>query len=97
MVSHYFRLKVLRQLQKTMAIDAIDVKTELLGEEEKKAELTVGKYISRDLYLSYTQDLFATSKNQFRAEYYLWRGGAIVAERDEEDKYNLGVQLKFRY
>lgn len=97
LVSHYFRLKVLRQLQKTMAIDAIDVKTELLGEEEKKAELTVGKYVSRDLFLSYTQDLFATSKNQFRAEYYLWRGGAIVAERDEEDKYNLGVQFKFRY
>lgn len=95
---YYFRMNVLRQLQEQMPIDAIDVKTKIIGEEEeRKAELTVGKYVSKDLYVSYTQDLFSRSKNQFKAEYYVWRGAAVVGERDEEDRYNLGLQFKFKY
>ena len=94
--SYWIRQTMLREFQSTLGVDAIDLETKLLG-PEKSAKLTVGKYISKDLYLGVTHDIFATSKDEFEIEYKVWKGSYIIGERNEEGRYNLGVKFKFKY
>lgn len=87
---------VIRELERTTGLDEIRVKTELFG-QERSARLTVGKYLRKGVYVSYSHDLFAGAKDEYKVEYYLWKGSSIVGSRDEEGRYNLGVGFKVRY
>jgi len=93
---YWIRQTLLREFQTTLGIDAIDLETKLFG-AQKTAKLTVGKYISKDLYLGVTHDIFATSKDEFEIEYRVWKGSYIIGERKEDGRYNLGVKFKFKY
>jgi hypothetical protein len=94
--SFWIRQMLLREFQTTLGVDAIDLETRLIG-SEKSAKLTVGKYVSKDLYLGATHDIFATSKDEFEIEYKVWKGSYLIGKRDEEGRYNLGVRFKFKY
>lgn len=95
-VGYWIRQTLLREFQKTFYVDAIDLETRLLG-SQKTAKLTVGKYISNNLYLGVTHDIFASSKDEFEIEYKVWKGSYIIGKRNEEGRYNLGVRFKFKY
>jgi len=88
--------RIISQLQKTTGLDELRVQTELFG-TEKTAQLKVGKYIRSDLYLSYSHDLFATVKDEYKAEYYLWRHSSIEGGRNNEGFYFLGMGFRIRY
>ena len=94
--SYWIRQTLLREFQSTLGIDAIDLETRFLG-TQKTAKLTVGKYISKDLYLGVTHDIFANSKDEFQIEYKLLRGSFITGERNDEGRYSLGIRFKFTY
>jgi|GEM_PF-3802843 len=94
--SYWIRQTLLHELQSSLGIDAIDLETKLLG-PQKTAKLTVGKYISKDLYLGVTHDIFATSKDEFEIEYKILKRSYIVGKRNEEGNYNLGIKFKFKY
>ncbi|TES92176.1 MAG: hypothetical protein E3J87_06050, partial [Candidatus Cloacimonadota bacterium] len=95
-IGYWIRQTLLREFQKTFYVDAIDLETKLLG-SQKTAKLTVGKYISNNLYLGVTHDIFASSKDEFEIEYKVWKGSYIIGKRNEEGRYNLGVRFKFKY
>ena len=94
--SFWIRQTLLREFQTSLGIDAIDLETKFIG-PEKTAKLTVGKYISKDLYLGVTHNVFASSKDEFEIEYKLFRRSYIIGGRDEEGRYNIGVKFKFKY
>ena len=84
------------EIRKAVGLDAFRIRVRPVG-EEAGAKLTVGKYISRDLYVSYTSELFATAKDQFRVEYFVGRRGSILTERNEEGRYFIGLNYKVRF
>ena len=88
--------RIVKQLEKSIGVDEITIRSELFG-SEKSAIVRVGKYVRPDLYLSYSHDLFATVKDEYRAEYHLWRHSSIVGSRDNEGRYNLGMGFRIRY
>ncbi len=94
--SFWIRQMLLREFQTTLGVDAMDLETRLIG-SEKSAKLTVGKYVSKDLYLGVTHDIFATSKDEFEIEYKVWKGSYLIGKRNEDGRYNLGVRFKFKY
>jgi len=94
--SYWIRQTLLREFQSSLGIDAIDLETKLIG-PQKTAKLTVGKYVSKDLYLGVTHDIFAASKDELEIEYKIWKGSYIVGQRNEDGNYNLGIKFKFRY
>lgn len=94
----YFTERVLSRELRKRGFDMARLETEIFGAaEERSARLTVGKYVSDDLFVSYTHDLFAASGDAFKVEYYLGGQSSLVGERDEEKRYGLGVEFKFRY
>ncbi len=88
--------RIARQLEKSIGVDEITVQTELFG-EERSAQLVVGKYVRPDVYVSYSHDLFSKVKDEYKVEYYVWKGSSIVGSRDNQGRYNLGVGFKVRY
>ncbi|MDD2889557.1 MAG: translocation/assembly module TamB domain-containing protein, partial [bacterium] len=85
---------ILNELRQQVGVDVLNLEPELFG--EKKARFNVGKYVLKDLYINYTNDLFAISKQEFKVEYTPWKYGAIVAER-KEDVNRVGMKLILRY
>ncbi|MDD5529067.1 MAG: translocation/assembly module TamB domain-containing protein [bacterium] len=88
------RTGILNELRQQVGVDVLNLEPELFG--EKKARFNVGKYVLKDLYINYTNDLFALSKQEFKVEYTPWKYGAIVAERKEEVN-RVGMKLILRY
>jgi autotransporter translocation and assembly factor TamB len=86
---------VMADVEKILGVDALWLETSLLG-EERKAKITAGKYISPDLYASYTKDIFSPSWS-FKTRYRILRRVSLMGERTEEDEYNVGMEIEIRY
>jgi autotransporter translocation and assembly factor TamB len=88
--------RIARQLEKSIGVDEITVQTALFG-DERSAQLVVGKYVRPDVYVSYSHDLFSKVKDEYKVEYYIWKGSSVVGSRDNQGNYNLGIGFKVRY
>lgn len=65
-------------------------------EPEEKTKLTVGKYISRDLFITYTYDI-TTFSNEFNVEYFIDDKNEILIRKDEQGEYSLEYQYRIRF
>jgi autotransporter translocation and assembly factor TamB len=59
--------------------------------------VTVGKYIGRNLYVSYTQSFTGDLQPVFRVEYFLNRKNELVGERTDDGRYALRYRFRLRY
>ncbi|MDY6788150.1 MAG: translocation/assembly module TamB domain-containing protein [candidate division WOR-3 bacterium] len=92
----YLRSNYLNAVSSSIGLDQLNIETNLLS-DEKSAKLSVGKYISRDLFISYTHDIFSFARDMFQIEYNITENSQIITERDNEGNVNAGFQFKFRY
>lgn len=83
------------QVQRHTGLDMLKVKT--LTGAEKGAQVTIGKYVAKRVYVSYTQGFSANLSNEFKAEYLFGPRSALFAQKDEKGNYNLGVRMRFKY
>ena len=95
LVNLLIRGTVLADIEKMLGVDVLWFETSMFG-EEKMARITAGKYISPDLYASYTKDLFAPSWS-FKTRYRIIRGLSLMGQRTEEEEYNVGMEVEIRY
>ncbi|MBI5805222.1 translocation/assembly module TamB domain-containing protein [candidate division TA06 bacterium] len=80
----------------TGLVDVVRMKTFMSG-EDKGAQVTLGKYVTRNVFVSYSQGLSANLSTEFTAEYLFGARSAIVAKKDDKGKFNLGLRMKFKY
>lgn len=92
----YLRNKYLNALSSSIGIDQLNIETALLS-QNRSAKLSIGKYIGRNFFISYTHDIFSFSRDVFKIEYNFTDNGEFVTERDENGELNAGVQFKLRY
>lgn len=86
--------------KKTGLVDVVKMKT--YTGQEKGAEVTLGKYVTRNVFVSYTRGFAADMSDEFRAEYLFGKRSALFVQRSkdensEESKINLGIRMKFKY
>lgn len=65
-------------------------------DSEEGTKLTVGKYISKDLFITYTYGI-TTFSNEFNVEYFIDDKNEILIRRDEEGEYSLQYQYRIRF
>ena len=65
-------------------------------DSEEATKLTVGKYISKDLFITYTYGI-TTFSNEFNVEYFIDDKNEILIRRDEEGEYSLQYQYRIRF
>jgi len=92
---NYFQMQVSRRARGFVKLDYLEFESGLLGGRESK--VTVGKYVGRNLYVSYTQNFTGDLNPAFRVEYYINRKNEILAEGSTSGRYSLRYQFKLRY
>lgn len=87
----------------TDMFDTINLDTNLFG-GETSATVTVGKYLSDDVFVSYSQGLPFSLGNKVRVEYKLNRWNTVIGERETEsdqkvknDNYHVDWKIKYRF
>jgi autotransporter translocation and assembly factor TamB len=91
----YFQTQATKQVRKYIGLDELSIESELAGSESNK--VTVGKYVGRNFYVTYTQSLAGDLTPAFSVEYYLNRRNEIVGERSEDGRFSVRYQLRLRY
>jgi autotransporter translocation and assembly factor TamB len=86
--------------KKTGLVDVVKMKT--YTGQEKGAQVTLGKYVTRNVFVSYTRGFAADLSDEFRAEYLFGKRSALFVQRskdedNKEQKINLGIRMKFKY
>ena len=91
----YFQTQAAKQVRKFVGLDELRFESAFAGGEGYK--VTVGKYVGRNLYLTYTQNFTGVLQPAFTVEYYLNRGSEIVGAKSEEGRYSVRYQFRIRY
>jgi len=93
----YFQTQVSKRARGFVSLDYLEFESGWLT--GKEARVTVGKYVGRNLYISYTQNFAGDMTPSFRVEYYINRKNQIVAEGTSGDQYRTSLRylLKLRY
>ena len=86
---------VSRTIRQYTGLDYFRIETPFF-EADEKTKLTVGKYISRNLFVTYTYDI-TTFSNEFNVEYYIDDKNKIHVERDDTGEYSLQYQYRLRF
>ena len=95
----YFQTQVAKRARGFVNLDYLEFESSLF-EDSKQARVTVGKYVGRNLYVSYTQNLIGEMTPSFRVEYYVNRRNEIIAEgkakSTADDRYRTSLRYQFR-
>jgi len=86
---------VSRAIRQFTGLDYFHIETPFF-EEDEKTKLTVGKFIARNLFVTYTYDI-TTFSNEFNVEYFIDDKNKIQVERDDTGEYNLQYQYRLRF
>jgi len=86
--------------KKTGLVDVVKMKT--YTGQEKGAQVTLGKYVTRNIFVSYTRGFAADLSDEFRAEYLFGSRSSLFVQRSKDEdnkdqKINLGIRMKFKY
>jgi autotransporter translocation and assembly factor TamB len=92
----YFEREIAKKLRNYIRLDYLQFESGLF-EGGKTAKVTVGKYIAQNLYATYTHNISGFTQDIFKVEYYITKSHELVGERDEQGRYRLKYQFKFRY
>ncbi len=92
----YFETMAAKRARGFVNLDYLALETGGLLDSAKQARVTVGKYIGRNLYVSYTQNLKGQMIPSFRVEYYINRKNEIIAEGTADEVYRYGIRYQFR-
>lgn len=93
-VSYVIRTQLLNRIRNSLGIDALDLNANLFG-AEKSTQITVGKYFTKNIYGSYTRDIFAENPDQFLLKYIMRRGN-IILQRNEEGNIWGGFEVNIK-
>ncbi len=91
----YFQTQVAKRVREFVSLDYLELETGILSGQE--ARVTVGKYVGRNIYVSYTQNFTGELNPAFLIEYYLNRRNELIAERSSDGRYSLRYRFKLRY
>ena len=86
---------VSRRIRAYTGLDYLRIDAPLFQPDEK-TKLTVGKYVSRNLFITYTYDITSFA-NEFNVEYFIDDRNEILIRRDEVGEYGLEYQYRIRF
>ena len=98
-IMRYVEDELSRYMRSGIGLDTVRIHTNLItGEGPESLRFTVGKYITRKLYISYTRDIYTAEGQALQAEYYMTDDLSLTGEtHEEEGKYIYSFSVNYRY
>jgi autotransporter translocation and assembly factor TamB len=92
----YFERQVAKRVRDFIRLDYLMFETGLF-DGGNGAKVTVGKYIAKNLYTTYTHNISGLTQDVFKVEYYITKSHEMIGEKDEQGRYRIKYQFKLRY
>lgn len=93
-----FKLHVLgnleRRLQKALGLDELQLDP---GLSDGEVRLELGKYISKDVFVAFTQTVYPHLGNQWHMDYKLNHGLRLSTTWDGDGDYQLGIEVRLDF
>jgi translocation and assembly module TamB len=98
-IMRYVEDELSRYMRSGIGLDTVRIHTNLItGEGPESLRFTVGKYVTRKLYISYTRDIYTAEGQALQAEYYMTDDLSLTGETyEEEGKYIYSFSVNYRY
>ena len=91
----YFGKEISSEIQKRTPIDYLRIEPPSPG--ELPIRVTVGKYIAKNLFLTYTHNILDVSQDQFKVEYSFGRNSQVIGEKTPDGHYRVQYRFSIRY
>ena len=93
-----FKLHVLgnleRRLQKALGLDEFQLDP---GLSDGEVRLELGKYISKDVFVAFTQTVYPHLGNQWHMDYKLNHGLRLSTTWDGDGDYQVGIEVRLDF
>lgn len=102
-IENYISDELSRSLRKGIHLDTIRIRSNILsggGNGEESLTITVGKYLTRKFYISYTRDIYTRAGETLAGEYYIGKNFSFLGKtfEDEGDTiYSFILKYKYKY
>jgi autotransporter translocation and assembly factor TamB len=96
----FIETKLQRLARETVGLDTLKIEGLTESGEIDRLDITMGKYLFRDLYVSYSRDMLAEGNQSFSVEYIITDNLSLVGTTVEEEGevgYDLNFRWKFKY
>ena len=90
-ITYWVRKTLLKEIQSRVGLDVISL------EEGERTRLVIGKYFTRNFYVTYSTDVLSYGYSKLHLEYRLGRWGNLVGEQNPSGKRSFTMQMRFRY
>lgn len=91
----YLQTQATKRVRRFIGLDELRLESAFAGGEGYK--VTVGKYVGRNLYVTYTQNFTGVMQPAFSVEYYLNNRNELVGKKSENGRYSVRYRYKLRY
>ncbi len=84
-------------IQPISRLDVLELRTNLLSgnSEESRAQVTVGEYLMKDFFVSYSQDILDPSINNIAVEVFLGKKSSLIGQTDSQGR-QYSIELRYR-
>jgi len=99
-LASFIETKLQRLAREAVGLDTLKIEGITESGEIDRVDITMGKYLFRDLYVSYSRDMLAEGNQSFSVEYFITDNLSLVGTTVEEEGevgYDLNFRWKFKY
>lgn len=94
---NFLNARVSKEMRRIIGIDDLDVETEYTQGLGNTFRVTVGQYITKDIFVEYSRNLSTSEGQRLQLKYFLNKMSSILSETDERGNYKVGFQYKLKY
>ncbi len=99
-LASFIETKLQRLAREAVGLDTLKIEGVTESGDIDRLDITMGKYLFRDLYVSYSRDMLAEGNQSFSVEYFITDSLSLVGTTVEEEGevgYDLNFRWKFKY
>ncbi|HUT99149.1 MAG TPA: translocation/assembly module TamB domain-containing protein [bacterium] len=99
-LASFIETKLQRLAREAVGLDTLKIEGITESGDIDRLDITMGKYLFRDLYVSYSRDMLAEGNQSFSVEYFITDKLSLVGTTVEEAGevgYDLNFRWKFKY
>ncbi|MBN1755007.1 translocation/assembly module TamB domain-containing protein [bacterium] len=94
----YLQAQVQKPVRDFLGVETFEINPDDENQFQlEKTEITLGKYLTDDIYISYSRQLSTEETGKLKLEYRLGRHSTIQASRDETGYYKIDLKLKWEF
>ncbi len=96
----YLQQRLLKPLKRSAMLDTLNVRGNLLSDNDRYLDVEVGKYLGNSFYVVYRNEMVKGQNQRFNVIYYINNNLSLETGAEEEKgdmKYNIDMKFKFKY